>query len=318
LDSVDIALLYELQKSCRISFAILAENYKISIEEVVSRVNRLVNNHTILKFTVVPALSLFEAKDAILSFRSKEFLDLDRITLLGINSAIEFISVGSQSEGFALIHYRNVKELLEVASHFQQIHSSFEELRTYPVHPLVKSDKSTTKDLFAFEKIDWLMLAHLREQGRLALTELSQRTKFAPKIFADRLEFLRSNNLIEETIHFNPAITQRETLTLFKLELTLFTQPLQEELNRHLSALPIWKPSCWKVVDQNTLILGFLCESYTDVEKIQTFLLDIPGVKSIEKIMGGPTYYFQDFRDELIEEKRSHGWFSPEQWVTKR
>ena len=65
------------------------------------------------------------------------------------------------------------------------------------------------------------------------------------------------------------------------------------------------------------LFLSFYCSSYTEVEKIQNQISDFPGIKSIEKVMGGSTHYFTDIRDELIEEKRSHGWFSPEKWVTK-
>jgi hypothetical protein len=160
------------------------------------------------------------------------------------------------------------------------------------------------------------MLAHLREQGRLALSDLSVRTNIAAETLVERLEFLRANNLIEETIHFNPAKIQRETWTIFHLELTLFTRPLLEELTRQLQSISsYWQPSCWKVIDQNILLLGFLCSSYDEVEKIQNQLSDTPGLKSIEKTMGGPTFFFPDFRDELIEEKKSHGWFSPEQWV---
>jgi hypothetical protein len=32
--------------------------------------------------------------------------------------------------------------------------------------------------------------------------------------------------------------------------------------------------------------------------------------------MGGIMNYFPDIRDELVEEKRSHGWFAPEKWIT--
>ncbi|MFX0181875.1 MAG: winged helix-turn-helix transcriptional regulator [Candidatus Hodarchaeota archaeon] len=321
LNTVDKSLLVELTKNCRISFSALASQNEISTEEVIIRINHLVRSRVILKFTVAPAISLFGAKDAIILFRSsKHPLDLDRLTLLGVNSTVEYISLGNLIEGFALIHYRSLNELNEVVEYFQQIHPSFEEIIAYPVQPFGREPfKFPTKDLLAFEKIDWLILAHLREQGRLSLNGLSIRTKFSVETLAERLEFLRKNNLIEETIHFNPAKTKRENWTIFNLELTLFTTPLQKELTRQLESFSTyWQPSCWKVIDQHRLLLGFLCSSYTEVEKIQAWLSDILGVKSIDKVMGGPTYFFPDFRDELIEEKRSHGWFSPEQWVVGR
>ncbi|MFX0051635.1 MAG: hypothetical protein ACFE8U_10125, partial [Candidatus Hermodarchaeota archaeon] len=257
-------------------------------------------------------------KDAILFFRSSNsILDLDRVTLLGVNPAVEYISLGNQTEGFSLIHYRSLDELNEVVNYFKQIHSGFTELRVFPVRSLGgKLKKSPKKDLLVFKKIDWLILAHLREQGRLSLNDLSVRTNIATETLVERLEYLRANNLIEETIHFNPSKIQRETWTIFNLELTLFTRPLLEELTRQLESLSsYWQPSCWKVIDQNVLLLGFLCSSYDEVEKIQNLLSDTPGLISIEKVMGGPTFFFPDFRDELLEEKKSHGWFSPEQWV---
>jgi DNA-binding Lrp family transcriptional regulator len=320
-NSVDKSLLVELTKNCRVSFSTLASQINISVEEANARINHLVKNRIILKFTIAPVISLFGAKDAIIFFRSSRHpLNLDRVTLLGINSTVEYISIGNLIEGFALIHYRSLNELNEVVEYFQQIHPGFDEIKAYPVQSFGREPlKLPTKDLLAFEKIDWLILAHLREQGRLSLNDLSIRTNISVETLVERLKFLRKNNLIEETIHFNPAKTKKETWTIFNLELTLFTHPLQKELTRQLESFSTyWQPSCWKVIDQHRLLLGFLCSSYTEVEKIQTWLSDILGVKSIDKVMGGPTYFFPDFRDELLEEKRSHGWFSPEQWVVNR
>ncbi|NHJ01643.1 MAG: winged helix-turn-helix transcriptional regulator [Candidatus Heimdallarchaeota archaeon] len=317
MDKLDKNLLFELKQSCRISFSDLAQYYNIPPEEVTSRVKRLVDEHIILKFTVILTPALFDVKQAFIFFRSQEIIDLDRITLLGINPAVEYISVGQNIEGFAFIHYVQDLDIEEVLEYFKGIHPSFNELKAYKVvympGEITKEPKS---DVLALEKVDWLLLSHLREQGRLPLPELAKRTQISIETLAHRLDFLRQNELIDETIHLNPARSHKESWTVFRMELTLITDPYLRELSRELHETfteSFW--SVWKVTDAPILLLTFLCSSYTEVEKIQVWLSENPGFKSIEIIMGGTTYYFSDFRDELIEEKRSHGWFSPEQWV---
>ncbi len=319
MDLLDNYLLNELKENCRASYSKLAEKYEISKNEIGARISRLVAQRFILKFTVVPSPSLFGYNKAILCFRSREPLDEDRITLLGINPNVEFVSVGRPlSEGFSLIYYRTSDEIKDVVTYFQQFHPEFEEIRTFMIQDLSDEDiKETKRDLvLLFQKIDWLLLSHLREEGRLSLTDLSNRTNIDLKTIVERLNFLRTNGLILETIHINPGNQPRKLWAVFRIELSLFTRPLYDELKRDLSAqfgASFW--SCWKILDQPALLLSFFCANFQEFEKTQTYLSDIPGLKSIEYYLGGSTYYFPDFRDELLEEKRSHGWFSPEQWV---
>lgn len=317
MDSLDKSLLFELQKECRCAYSELSKRLNISVEEVSTRVQRLVKDHIILKFTIVPSPALFDAKEAIIFFRSIQHMDLELIHSLGIHPTVEFISVGNRIEGFALIHYRTKSELYSVVKYFQKVGSTLEEIKAYQVQLLSEeAQNQPKKDIFDLQEIDWLILIHLREQGRLSLSDLSTRTNIAIETLVERLQFLRTNNLIEETIHLNPIKSVKENWTIFRLRLTIFTEPLQKELTRELASLPsYWSSSCWKVEEKPVLLLGFLCSSYNEVEKIQSLLSETPGIISIEKTMGGTTYYFLDFRDELLEEKRSDSWFSPEKWV---
>ncbi|MHA2244324.1 MAG: AsnC family transcriptional regulator [Candidatus Hodarchaeales archaeon] len=317
MDSLDKSLIFELHKECRCAFSDLSNRLNISVEEVSTRVQRLVRDFIILKFTVVPSPALFGAKKAIIFFLSKQPLDLERINSLGIHPTVELISVGNGIEGFALIHYRTKSELYSVVKYFQKIGSTLDEIKAYQVQLLSGEAHNRPKTaIFELQEIDWLMLAHLREQGRLSLSDLSTRTNIAIETLIERLQFLRANNLIEETIHLNPIKSVKENWTIFRLRLTIFTEPLLKELTRELTSFPSYfSSSCWKVEEKPILLLAFLCSSYNEVEKIQSFLSETPGLISIDKTMGGTTYYFLDFRDELLEEKRSDRWFSPEKWV---
>ena len=320
MDVLDNYLLNELKENCRVSYTKLAEKYKISTEEVGSKISTFVKQRFILKFTIVPSPSLFGYKKAILCFRSGGPLHQDRLTLLGINPNVEYISVGRPlSEGFASIYYRTLEEINDVVTYFQQFHPEFYEINTFPVLKLSEEDSVKLKaDLMSYQKIDWLLLSHLREQGRLSLVDLSRRINMDIKSIGERLEFLRTNGLIDETIHINPGNLPKRLWVVFRIELSLMTRPLYDDLKRELSAqfgASLW--NYWKILDQSALLLNFFCENFTEYEKIQTWLSDLAGLKSIEYYLGGSTHYFPDFRDELLEEKRSHGWFSPEQWVDK-
>jgi len=321
MDTIDRIMLFELTKNCRISFSDLATKLKISANEVGSRIRQMVHDRLILKFTVVPSPLIF-GNDAFLFFRSSIPLVPKRVTLLGVQSCVEYISMSKDhTEGFALVHYRNEDDLGDLLNHFGQFHKNFIDLRIFRMQrsPSAITPYPEMRGTHVFEKLDWLFLSHLREQGRLSLKELSLRTQIDVEIIADRLHFLRQAGLIEETIYINPAQSQKESFTIFCLTLDLLTQLLQEELERELVEKfrgSFWKS--WRVMDQQVLIVGFLCSSYSEIDKVHNFLSDLAGLKSIESIMGGVTYFFPDFRDEILEEKRAHGWFSPEQWVEIR
>ncbi|WP_455464496.1 winged helix-turn-helix domain-containing protein, partial [Candidatus Hodarchaeum mangrovi] len=214
--------------------------------------------------------------------------------------------------------YRNEDDLSDLLNHFGQFHKSFVDMRIFRLQraPSAIHPYPEMRGTHVFEKVDWLILSHLREQGRLSIQELSIRTKIDVEVIADRLYFLRQAGLIDETIYINPAQSKKESFTVFCLTLDLLTQLLQEELEWELREKfkgSFWRS--WRVIDYQVLIIGFLCSSYSEIDKVHNFLSDLAGLKSIESIMGGVTYFFPDFRDEILEEKRTHGWFSPEQWV---
>ncbi len=313
MDLMDNSLLLELERNCRVSYGHLAQKYDISKDEVGTRITKLVNQRFIVKFTIVPSPSYYGYKKAILCFRSSQVLDEDRITLLGINSNVESISVGRNLlEGFAIIYFQTEKEIEEVESYFNQFHSKFEEIRTFQIEEVTELLARDTTRSLAFQKVDWLILSHLREQGRLAITELSNRTKVDIRKISERLDFLRTNQLVKQTIYINP----RNFWVVFRIELSLYTRLMHNELKRELTTqfgFSFWKS--WKIIDQSAIMLSFFCKNFQEFEKVQTGLSDIPGLKSVEYFFGGSTYHFQDFRDEILEEKRRHGWFSPEQWV---
>lgn len=313
MDLVDKSLLSELVKNGRVSFADLSQDVGIPIGEVGTRIQRLVNDRTILKFTVVPSTTLFGAKDAVIFFRAYNTLDHQRIHSLGVHPTVEFISIGGNVEGFALIHYRTISELYSVVRYFQKL-GGFEDIKAYQVQPL-RSQEEPAKDVYALHDIDWLILIHLREQGRLSLGNLSTRTNIAVETLVERLEYMRKNRLIQETVHINPAKIAKESWTLFSLKLTIYTQATFTELTRELETHFLWDASCWKVEEKPILLLGFLCSSFDEVENIQSILSEAAGLISLEKIMGGVTYYFSDFRDEYLEERRTADWFQPERWV---
>lgn len=318
MDAIDKTLLFYLAEACRASFSKLATQLKLPVEDVRNRIIHMVNTHSIQKFTVVLNPSLLHLNGALVLFRSLTPLDSKRLTLLGIHSSIEFISMGTAHEGFAYARYSSERDLSEMLEHLHQFHKGFEQLNVFAVEPLISSVPNPTQDLVSLEKIDWLILAHLREQGRLPLQELSTRIDLPIHAIIERLDYLRHHNLIIETININPVLVQKETLTLFKCEFTMLNYLILEEIMREVNTLhSFWQLCSWRSINKPLLFLGFYCSSYTEVEKIQNQISDLPGIKSIEKVMGGSTYYFTDIRDELIEEKRSHGWFSPEKWITK-
>ena len=163
MDSIDKSLLFSLSESCRVSFSQIANKVNLPVDEVGNRIQSLVNSRIIQKFTVALNPLLLKLKEATLVFRSLTPLDSNRLTLLGIHPCIEYISVGTSHEGFAYARYNKEKDLIEMKEHFHQFHPTFESLNIYTVEQLTPTEFGTpTQDIVSLEKIDWLILAHLR------------------------------------------------------------------------------------------------------------------------------------------------------------
>ncbi|MFX0095039.1 MAG: Lrp/AsnC family transcriptional regulator [Candidatus Hodarchaeota archaeon] len=190
----------------------------------------------------------------------------------------------------------------------------------FPISPhSLEKSFPPLRPLGALQQIDFLILYHLRFNGRMPLSALSKKTKISVSTIRKRLNFMRKNHLIVETTLLNPGSLQKGMMTIFKVEIdpiitTHFRNEIEQKLSKELDEY-YWVS--WKVVGRPLLLIAFQVNNTNEITMIQNKIITelIPNYKSISSISGGAMHYFPDFRDDLLEEKRNMGWFFPDQWV---
>lgn len=318
MDQLDKAILLDLSQNCRISYSSLAKKYQISVNTIKNRVNNLQAQTIISGYVVQLNPKLFNASRAIVTFRVDKPVGDEVIEQLGSHRLIEGAGIGFEA-GFVIILYQNNEDLDKVMDFFANV-LDLVNIEVFPISPPLQDlDIAPLKPLEALQPIDFLILYHLRTRGRIPLSSLSKRTKIPVSTIRKRLDFMRKNNMIIETILLNPGALQKGFITMFKVEVdSIITSQFRREIDQlFLKELGEYYWITWKVVDRPLLLLGFQVGNANDVALIQKKIITklIPTYKSISHLSGGKINYFPDFRDELLEEKRNMEWFYPDQWI---
>ncbi len=315
MDSLDKVLLLELSTDCRVSFSHLSRKYKISPNSVKNRVQKLIEREIILGFITELNPLLFNANTTLISFQFKNKINNEILNKIG-NHQLVYGGGVSLDSGFATAFYRTNKEL----SHLNDFFYSFEDLKAlelYPVlPPLSVNDSPPQGHISDLQPIDWLILYHIRDNGRIPLSKLAKKTQVTVKTLKKRIESMKKRNFITLTIRLNPGAISKGMMCIIIVELSKITHLIRFEIEKKIREIRpdnFWVS--WQVVDRPKILLAFQAESASEVNAIQYEISKlIPDNISISTVIGGEMRYFPDFTDELLEKKKNEGWFSAEQW----
>jgi DNA-binding Lrp family transcriptional regulator len=316
MDRLDKLILLELSANCRISYSVLARKAKVSPNTIKNRVQNLIHQKIISAFIIQFNPALLNLSTAIVSFQFTDRISealLDQIGNLPSVSAVG----SSFDSGFAIALYRDNEELAQLNDDFHSF-GNLTEIEILPIlMPLTVETTKPTDSLESIQPIDWLILYHLRTNGRIPLSQLTNKTHTSVKTIKKRLDSLIKRNLISQTILMNPGAISRGLMVIFALNLPQITQKTRHSIEGVLRTEHednFWVS--WQVVDRPVLLLGFQAVNISEVKEIQKNLLKlIPNSTIMKQMIGGEMRYFPDLTDQLLEEKKGEAWFSPDQWV---
>ena len=305
MDILDKQIIIELSNNCRVSFSHLARKFEVSANTVKNRVRNLEERGIIDSFTFEFNPALVNANTALILFRFHNQLSDQKITQLGMHPLITGVGVGLES-GFATGVYRSNEEISLLSDVFHTI-DRISELYIFPVLLPLTADHSPPKGtLTDLKKIDWDILRHLREDGRISLSELSKRTHISVKTIRKRIKLLDERKMIRLTIRLNPGKISKGMMVVFAIELNKLTQQIRINIDKAVREIrPDHFWVSWQVVDRPIVILAFQAESVNEVNSIQEDLRKtIPDIQSLSHIVGGSMNYYPDITDEILKTSR--------------
>ncbi|MFX1515401.1 MAG: Lrp/AsnC family transcriptional regulator [Promethearchaeota archaeon] len=303
MDILDKQILIELSNNCRISYTYLSQKYQVSANTIKNRVRILEERGIIGKFTLEFNPSLMNTNSVIILFRFQPPLEDEQIDQLGLHPLITGIGVGVEA-GFATGIYRNHRELSILSDIFHSIDYIIE-VTIFPVLLPLSADYSypqgTLKDI---KTSDWKILSLLRVNGRVSLSELSEKTHLSVKTIRKKIQSLQERKMITLTIQLNPGKIAKGMMVVFAVELKKLTRQLRIEIENKMRIIrpnQFWVS--WQVVDRPIIILAFQAANVDEVKLIQEDIQKtIPKIESLTHLIGGSMNYYPNLIDDLLRE----------------
>jgi DNA-binding Lrp family transcriptional regulator len=289
-----------------VSFTDLSKKYNVSVNTIKNRVEDMLKEGLIVSFDVQLKLSLYNASFALVILRLKRLFTDQEQDEIGNHQLVTSVSTGMQLDGQVVVIYRNNDELNEVIEYLRS-HENVKELELFQMLPPPTSSVGlpVSKELDSLKKIDWQILHKLRWNGRMAIRDLAKEIGRSAPTVRKRLDFMRDQGFLYETILTNIGVVGQGFAINFGLELPELTNEEQLKIDKEMRT--IFEDSfivSWKVVDRPIIFMTFQVDSAAQAQEIQARLMaKYPNHLSIIQAISGSWKYYKDFRDQIFEER---------------
>ncbi|MHA2077529.1 MAG: hypothetical protein ACW99X_08035 [Candidatus Thorarchaeota archaeon] len=139
----------------------------------------------------------------------------------------------------------------------------------------------------------------------MSIKELAKKLNRSAPTVRKRLDYMREQGLLYETILTNIGIVEKGFVINFVLELPEMTNNLQIEIEKEMRTS--YEDSfvvSWKVVDKPIIFLTFQVNSAVEAQEILGRIVSMfPDYLSIRQAISGSWKYYKDFRDKILEER---------------
>jgi hypothetical protein len=266
----------------------------------------MIEKGLIVSFDVQLKLSLYNASFALIILRLKRLLSDQEKDEIGNHQFVTSVSTGMQLDGQVVVIYRNNDELNDVIESLRT-NDNVKDLELYQMLPPPSSTVGlpVSKELDSLKKIDWQILCQLRWNGRMPIKDLAKKIGRSAPTVRKRLDYMREQGFLYETILTNIGIVDQGFVINFGLELPEITNEEQLVIDKEIQS--VFKDSfvvSWKVVDRPIIFMTFQVDSAAEAQNIQTDLIaTFPEHLSITQAISGRWKYYKDFRDQILEER---------------
>jgi Lrp/AsnC family transcriptional regulator, leucine-responsive regulatory protein len=299
MDKTDICLIMLLSENSRLSYAELAEKLNLSVNAIHKRIQLLIQNGIIRKFTA--KVSLYAAKATLVTLSGvsqlASFHELpDKLKAQG---SIYWLAIGSGKFLYIGTYLKSLNELEPLVNYLKKEAGLLEP--TVGIMPLMsvalKPGQKLTEP--AICDLDYKIIHSLKDNSRKPISDVADELGISAKTARRRLNLLIKNFLVDLSIEWYPD-KSNDLITLIDIHL----KP-QANINEAYTILRKYAPNTlfyFSFVNiPNFLTYAVWTNSMLELQNIREKLEKEENVSSVTPNILLIGYIFDTWRDQLTE-----------------
>ena len=193
MDDIDRTILTDLIENCRITYEELARKTNLSPNAIKNRVQRLISDGIVHTFsaTINPKIIHANQFQAIILTNGSETID-EFVDHFGASPMVGHISILANARGGAYLvwgEYVGTNDLRKITAFLRNP----EQVEDVEFHTLLTEGSEPKRE---FAKLHLRILRHLVENPRAHISDISEKTKLAPKTVRRGLRELTDNRMV--------------------------------------------------------------------------------------------------------------------------
>lgn len=296
IDTKDLEIVKIMNENSRIPLSSIAKKLKISLNAVKNRIIAMEEEGVIRGYTCDLAYGILGEESALAKVTiNKEVESIKTVTdVLGSHELVFLVGVGIGNQIVVVFTYRSSSDVVQLENYIKDI--TF--VQNVEIFLLLSPPRHTPPQI---APVDYMLISILRQNGRMSLQELAEKTQISTRTLKKRIDKLIQEGIIifplilspgssEELINFTIFCTLKHDIN----KITFFQKMMQEFLNTWVG---------WIVVDKPMIIVIFFTESIKNIRKTEESLKQNPLIVSTETITGGEGFYYPDWRKNHVDER---------------
>ncbi len=297
MDSKDLEIIKILNANGRMPFSTIAKRVKLSLNGVKKRINNLEKEGVIKGYSCELSFGILGEETGLARINISSAIEgvQEVVDIIGNHKLIFTVGVGIGNKIIAVFTYKTSSEVVKLENWLKSIsHVDTVEIFLLLSRPIEDTSK--------IAPADYKIISELRNNGRIPLQTLSERTQISTRTLKKRLDRLTNAGLIYFSTLLSPGSS--EELIIFTIFCTLRLEVNKIDFfqqTMRIFAENFWVG--WIVVEKPMVILSFFAPNIKMIRNVEEELKQkFPDIVSTDTITGGEGFHFHDWRtDHIIE-----------------
>ncbi|UCG00953.1 MAG: winged helix-turn-helix transcriptional regulator [Candidatus Heimdallarchaeota archaeon] len=295
MDSKDLEIIKLLNSNGRMPITTIAKKVKLSISGVKKRINNLEKEGVIKGYSCELSFGILGEESGLARINVSSTIERvqDVVDTIGKHELIFTVGVGIGNIIIAVFTYKTSSEVVNLETWLKSIsHVDTVEIFLLLSRPIEDKPK--------IAPADYKIISELRNNGRMPLQTLSERTQISTRTLKKRLDRLTNAGHIYFSLLLSPGSS--EELIIFTIFCTLKLEANKIDFFQNIIRIfaeNFWVG--WIVVEKPVVILSFFAPNIKTIRNIEEELKQrFSDILSTDTITGGEGFHFQDWRVDHI------------------
>jgi DNA-binding Lrp family transcriptional regulator len=296
MDSKDLKIIKILNSNGRMPFTTIAKKVKLSLNGVKKRINKLEKEGVIKGYSCELSFGILGEETGLARINVSSAIERvqEVVDIIGNHELIFTVGVGIGNKIIAVFTYKTSSEVVELENWLKSI-SNVDTVEIFLLLSRPINDKSR------IAPADYKIISELRNNGRMPLKSLSERTQISTRTLKKRLDRLSKAGQIYFSTLLSPGSS--EELIIFTIFCTLRLEA--KKIDFFQKTMRFFTENLWVgwiVVEKPVVILSFFAPNVKTIRNIEEELKQrFSDIVSTDTITGGEGFHFQDWRANYIK-----------------